>query len=215
MRVEQIGDCTLYLGDAVNIVDQLETVGAVITDPPFGMDFKSNYRTISHAPIAGDIDERLLIWACNIPIKHSRYVFCRWDNLVSVPKPKSFITWVKNNWSMGDLDHEHARQTETILFYAGKEHFFPKKRPQDVIKAPRTGNEYHPTQKPVGLMAAIVEWTDGVVLDPFMGSGSTGMACAKMGRKFIGCELNEEYFEVACERISKEYDQPDMFRRTL
>src|SRR5690606_28959461 len=71
----------------------------------------------------------------------------------------------------------------------------------------------HPTQKPVALM----QWclthipTAQTILDPFMGSGTTGVACVKMGRKFIGIEIDEGYFEIACERIRKAYAQPDMF----
>jgi len=72
----------------------------------------------------------------------------------------------------------------------------------------------HPTQKPLALM----KWCIGflpedaqTILDPFMGSGTTGVACAKLGRKFIGIELDEDYFNIACERIRKAYDQPDLF----
>lgn len=183
----------------------------MVTDPPYGMDFQSNFREVQHDKIANDKDEELLIWACGLPAEHSKYIFCRWDNISSIPKPKSLIKWIKNNWSMGDLEHEHGRQTEEIAFYAGEKHFFPKKRPTDIIHGIRTGNEFHPTEKPVDVMTQIVEWTDGIVLDPFMGSGSTGCACAKLRRDFIGIELNEKYFDVACKRIEASYKQPDMF----
>ena len=53
--------------------------------------------------------------------------------------------------------------------------------------------------------------SQGVILDPFMGSGTTGVACVKLGRKFIGIEIDEGYFDIACERIRKAYAQPDMF----
>ena len=112
---------------------------------------------------------------------------------------------------MGDLEHEHARQTEIAAFYPGESHFFPNGRPQDVIRAARTGNEYHPTEKPVTLMQSFVGWTAGVVADPFMGSGTTGVACVKIGRKFIGIELDPDYFDIACKRVGEEYAQPDMF----
>ena len=69
----------------------------------------------------------------------------------------------------------------------------------------------HPTEKPVPLLRAVAEWTAGTVLDPYMGSGSTGVACAKLGRKFIGVEIDPDYFEIACERIRKAYAQPDLF----
>jgi len=206
-----IGDCRVILGDSVEIVPHLKDIGAVVTDPPFGMDFRSNHRKVRHEAIANDATTALLEWACTIEAAHSRYIFCRWDNLRDIPKPKSLVTWVKNNWSMGDMEHEHGRQTEVAAFYPGPDHDFPKGRPSDVIRAPRTGNEHHPTEKPVQLMAAMVEWTRGTVLDPFCGSGSTGVACARLGRSFIGIESHEPYFDIACARIQKAYAAPDMF----
>jgi len=211
MRVERIGLAILHLGDALEIVPSLAGVGAVITDPPYGMGFQSNHREVAHAPIANDGDDAMLQWACGIPVSHSRYVFCRWDNLGSVPPPKSCITWVKNNWSMGDLDHEHARQTEVALFWPGPAHDWPKKRPTDVVHAPRTGNEWHPTEKPVVLMEQFCEWTRGTVLDPFMGSGTTGVACANLGRRFYGVEIDPKHFDSACKRIENAYRQTRLF----
>ena len=213
VRVETIGDCTLYLGDAREVLPGLGSVAAVVTDPPYGMEFRSNHRTVApkfHA-ISNDDTIDALVWATGIEASHSKYVFCRWDNLPAVPKPKSLVTWVKNNWSMGDLTGEHARQTEVALFYPGPDHSFPCGRPSDVIQAPRTGNEWHPTEKPVQLIWHVARWTSGTILDPFMGSGTTGVACVKLGRKFIGIEIEPRYFDIACRRIEAAYAQPDMF----
>lgn len=197
-----IGPCTLYNADCRDVLPTLSGVDAVVTDPPYGMEFQSNFRTEQHARISGDDDAELLAWACNIPASHSRYVFCRWDNLLQgIPKPKSCVTWVKNNWSMGDLDHEHARQTEIALFWPGPSHDWTDGRPTDVVFEKRTDNEFHPTEKPVRLMERFVTWTNGIVFDPFMGSGSTGVACVRLGRKFIGCEIDPEHFATACNRI--------------
>jgi site-specific DNA-methyltransferase (adenine-specific) len=212
LRKEVIGDATLYLGDAREILPTFQGgVSAVVTDPPFGMSFRSNYRTEKHLEIANDDRADCLAWACGLQAAHSKYIFCRWDNLTDVPKPKSLVTWVKNNWSMGDLEHEHARQSEAILFYPGPSHRFPKDRPTDIVEAPRTGNANHPTEKPVMLMRAIVEWTEGVVIDPFMGSGSTGVAAVQAGRPFVGIEIEPKYFDIACRRIEQAQRQPDMF----
>jgi len=183
----------------------------VVTDPPYGMEFQSNYRAEKHEAIANDDNEELFRWACEIEVSHSRYVFCRWDNIKTAPLPKSCVTWVKNNWSMGDLKHEHARQTEVALFWPGEKHDFPEKRPTDVVKAPRTGNENHPTEKPVYLMEQFVKWTRGVVVDPFMGSGTTGVACINLGREFVGIELEPKYFDIACERIRMAQAQGRLF----
>ena len=208
-RKEVIGDCTLYLGSSPEIVDCI-SYSAIVSDPPFGMSFRSNHRIERHKEIAADDTTELLVWAANLPASHSKYIFCRWDNLAELPKPKSCVTWVKNNWSMGDLEHEHGRQTEVCVFYPGPEHYFPAGRPSDVINWPRTGNVFHPTEKPLGLMRIITEWTSGAVLDPFMGSGTTLVACAKLGRKGIGIELDPEYFDIACRRVEGAYRQPDL-----
>ncbi|MXO67776.1 site-specific DNA-methyltransferase [Altererythrobacter marinus] len=206
-----IGRATLYRGDCRDILPTLPEVGAVVTDPPFGMKFQSNHRKEKHLAIDNDDTEELLVWACGLPVSHSRYVFCRWDNLATVPRPRSVITWVKNNHSMGDLEHEHGRQTELCLFYPGEAHDFPRGRPNDVVRAPRTGNEFHPTEKPVQLMRAVCDWTRGIILDPFMGSGTTGVAAVQMGRDFIGIEREPKYFDIACRRIEEAQRQGDLF----
>lgn len=184
------------------------SVDLIVTDPPYGMNFQSNYRTVKHRKIANDhrfpveiFDELFRIASRGV------YVFCRWDNLVDIPKPKSFLAWVKNNWSMGDLKHEHGRQWEGIAFYNMKEHQFIKRIP-DVIHVNRTGNKLHPTEKPVELIETIIASNIGsTILDPFMGSGTTGVACQNLKRNFIGIELDKEYFEIAKKRI---YDLPKM-----
>jgi len=196
MRIETFDGITLYNADCREVVPIVE-YSTIITDPPYGMAFRSNHRGTKHAAIANDGDAGMLQWTCALPAAHSKYIFCRWDNLPDVPKPKSLVTWVKNNWSMGDLKHEHGRQTEVALFYPGPEHFFANGRPPDVVRAPRTGNDDHPTQKPVELMEQIVLWTAGLVLDPFMGSGATGVASARLGRAFVGVELDPGYFDAA------------------
>lgn len=211
-RVEHLAEgVTLYLGDCREILPTLSKVDAVVTDPPYGMAFRSNYRTERHDVIINDDSDELLVFACGLRPAHSAYIFCRWDNIASVPKPKSLLTWVKNNWSMGDLNHEHARQTETVLFYPGPEHDFPKGRPTDVLEGIRTGNCFHPTEKPTDLMGQIISFTRGTILDPFMGSGTTGVAAVKLGRKFIGIEIEERYFSIACKRIDAALREPDLF----
>lgn len=201
----------LIIGDATEILKYLPIVDVICTDPPYGMSFQSNHRDVKHSKIENDDSSDLLVWACSLNASHSKYIFCRWDNLQEVPKPKSCITWVKNNWSMGDLIHEHARQTEIVLFYPSCEHLFPNGRPTDVIHCQRTGNVFHPTEKPVYLMSTILKWTVGTVLDPFMGSGTTGVAAIQLGRKFIGIEKEEKYFDIAVKRIEQATAQGKLF----
>lgn len=197
----------IWCGDCRQIVDGLD-YDSVATDPPYGMAFVSNHRAVKYDAIANDDADWPLEFAINLPARHSKYVFARWDDLQRVPKPKSCVTWVKNNWSMGDLEHEHGRQTEVALFYPGPEHYFPAGRPTDVLTVARTGNNHHPTEKPVDLMWAVVRWTAGTVLDPFCGSGSTGVAAVRQGRSFIGVEIDPAHFETALRRISDELKRP-------
>ena len=209
-REEQIGGQRLILGDCRDIIGGLE-FDAIYTDPPYGMEFLSNFRTTKHKAIANDKTADLLAWACGIDTPHSKYIWMRWDNLKAVPMPRSLITWVKNNHSMGDLEHEHGRQTEVCAFYKGPEHRWPAQRPTDVVTCPRTGNEHHPTEKPVQLMCSVIGWTAGAILDPFMGSGTTLVACQRLGRQGIGIELDPDYFAIACKRVDEATRQPDLF----
>lgn len=167
------------------------------------MSFVSNHRKQKHKEIANDDNVDALIWACNLEAEHSKYIFCRWDNLIEVPQPVSVITWVKNNWSMGDLEHSHARQTEIVLFYRGKSHKFPNNRPADVVNHARNENKLHPTQKPIALLVEIIGWTQGNIFDPFGGSGSTLIAAHTTNRVAYLMELDPQYVDVICNRFEK------------
>lgn len=196
---------TIYHGDCRDILHALSLVDLVITDPPYGISFQSNYRKIKHAEIHGD--DALPIGRINQSIsmaKRAAYVFCRWENLAAMPKPRSVLVWVKNNWSMGDLKHEHGRQWEAICFYPAVDHEFVKRIP-DVILADRTGNNEHPTEKPVSLISTIIQANVGeTILDPFMGSGTTLRAAKDLGRRAIGIEIEERYCEIAASRLAQE-----------
>ena len=200
MSEEIIGNARLILGDCRNHVDRIK-YESIITDPPYGMAYQSNRRKVVHEHIKGDNDMDHIRWVCSLPASHSKYVFCRWQNLFNVPMPKSYITWIKNNHGSGDLRHSHAPKTEGILFYPGNDHFFPWKRPSDVVEYAKVSTKRHPTEKPVDLMETIVSWTAGVVLDPFMGTGSTGVACMYRSVPFVGVEVVPEYHRIACERM--------------
>ena len=195
---------TIYNADCRDILPHLEPVDLVLTDPPYGMSFQSNRRINKHEKICGDDELPLDL------IKHAikkamcaSYVFCRWDNLGSMPQPKSVLCWIKNSWSMGDLKHEHGRQWEALCFYPGPSHEFTK-RTSDVLFAKRTGNILHPTEKPVGVLRQIIESNKcHAILDPFMGSGTTLVAAKQLGRKAIGIEIEEKYCEIAVRRLAQ------------
>ena len=200
-----LGEHRVLCGDSTNLDDAARLMGenhieVIITDPPYGMSFQSNYRSTKHKEIDGDSTPELLQYTASITAKHSSYIWCRWDNITDIPKPKSLITWVKNNWSMGDLKHEHARQTEVCAFYPGNSHAFPDGRPSDVVKHDRTCNDLHPTQKPVSLIAELIGWTIGTVYDPFLGSGTTLIAAEQLNRKCFGMEISPQYCDVIVKR---------------
>lgn len=195
---------TIYHGDCREVIPGA-SADLVICDPPYGMNFRSCHRIIRHDAIAGDsflpLDLIEMAIAC---ATRAAYIFCRWDNLIDMPKPQSCIAWVKNNWSMGDLLHEHGRQWEACCFYPKAQHEFIKRIP-DVIHEARTGNELHPTQKPENLMRVLIQANVGdAVLDPFMGSGTTLVAAKVLGRRAIGIELEERYCEIAAKRLAQE-----------
>lgn len=196
---------TIYHGDCREILPTLDKVDLVLTDPPYGMEFQSHYRIIKHEKVIGDTALPLSLIVAAIQFaKRAAYVFCRWDNLPEMPPPKSVLAWVKNNWSMGDLAHEHGRQWEACCFYANEGHEFTKRIP-DVIYASRTGNKLHPTEKPVHLLRQLIECNVGdSVCDPCMGSGTTLRAAKDLGRRAIGIELKEQYCEIAARRLAQE-----------
>lgn len=201
-----MSDIKLILGDCLEEMKKIpdKSIDLVLTDPPYGMNFVSNYRILKYDRIVGDdkYPKEILPEFFRVA-KRAVYIFCRWDNLIELPKPKSVIAWVKNNWSMGDLKHEHGRQWEALLFYPQEDHEFIERIP-DVIKCQRTDNILHPTQKPVGVVRRVIESNRGdTILDPFMGSGTTGVACKELGRNFIGIEISKKYFDIAERRINQ------------
>ncbi len=199
---------TIYHGDCREILPWLRKVDLVLTDPPYGMDFRSSYRIIKHNKIKNDkfLPIDLIEMALELA-NNAAYIFCRWDNLPEMPPPKSVLAWVKNNWSMGDLNHEHGRQYEMICFYPKHKHRFIKRIP-DVLFANRTGNELHPTEKPVSLIKQLIACNEGqTILDPFAGSCTTARAAKDLNRKCICIELEEKYCEIGANRMAQEVMQ--------
>lgn len=207
----------LIHGDCIKVMKTMpqKSVDLVVTDPPYGMEYLSNHYKNGNpfAKIVGD-DKPYpseLIKVFKTLTRKAIFCFCRWDNLKEVEKPKSFIVWAKNNWTAGDLKHEYGRSWEGILFYPLTEHIFSK-RPPDIYYTSRVPSRdlLHPTQKPIKLLEWIIKNNSNqgdVVLDPFMGSGTTGVACHNLNRKFIGIELDADYFAKKLPKIVIEEEQ--------
>jgi len=208
----------LMQGDCLERMKEIESgsVDMVLTDPPYGMDFQSNHRKEKYSKIKNDkclswidvwVDELFRVSADNT----AHYVFCSFHNIDKFKqglekkfKIKNMLVWEKNNTSMGDLKADFAPKYEMIIFIQKGRRFINGKRDPNILKFNRTGNKLHPTQKPVDLMQYLLEkFSDegATILDPFMGSGSTGVAAKNLNRKFIGIEMDETYFKIAQDRI--------------
>lgn len=211
-RKEVIGDCTLYLGDNTKVLPVLGNVTNLLTDPPYGIG-ETNERNLTRGKLAKDYgsydwDKKpcsLEMIKLMLSITQHQVIFG--GNYFEGLGPTScWLVWDKENGATDFADCELA-WTNLKKAVRLKKHLWDGMRRKG--KEPR----FHPTQKPLDL----ISWAIGhfpnkePILDPFMGSGTTGVACVKTGRKFIGVELDERYFDIACERIAKAYQQPDFF----
>lgn len=209
-RKETIGDATLYLGDCLEILPTLPKADAVVTDPPYGIlgitgDAVKGRRKpkwgmwgagrdwdaqISKAlPAALERSENAIVWGGNYYDLPARRGWLIWDKIVrEFTSGHCEMAWTTLDQPVRAFSYSHG--------------------------ALATEGKMHPTQKPLPLMA----WCLGflpkakTILDPFMGSGTTGVACANLGRKFIGIEIEERYFDIACERIAAAYAQGRLFQ---
>lgn len=201
-------------------------VDLVLTDPPYGMDFQSNFRKDKYEKIKGDSSlEWLPSWISEIDrVSKSNahiYIWCSWhkvdvfkQELEKHFKIKNILVWAKNGGGMGDLKGGYGGCYE-ICFFINKGKDLNGSRDTDVIKkAYRTGNNLHPTQKPVNLMSYLIEKSSvegELVMDCFSGSGSTAMGCIETNRRFIGCELDSGYFETSVKRLIDASSQQRLF----
>ena len=208
----------LLQGDCLELMKDIPdgSVDLVLTDPPYGMAFKSNYRKVKYNEIKNDKSLEFIekyVGECFRILKHNTavYFFCSWHNVDVFKraiekkfKIKNILIWEKNNTSMGDLKASYAPKYEMIIFAHKGRKLLNGFRYADIIKANRTGNKLHPTEKPVDILELFIKNSsneNAVVFDGFMGSGSTGVACVNTNRNFIGIELDENYFNIAKERI--------------
>lgn len=206
------------LEEMQKLIDEGVKVDAIITDPPYGMGFQSSHRKVKHNKIINDdnidwLDDCVDIYHDILEDNGAVIMFCSMHNIDKFKqsierkfKLKNILIWEKNNTGMGDLKGSFAPKYEFIIFAVKGRVLLRGRRDADIIKFARTRNELHPTQKPVDLMEYLItKLTDEnmIVLDSFMGSGSTGVACKNTGRKFIGIELDEDYYNISKRRINE------------
>jgi len=209
-RVEHIGDATLYLGDCRDILPTLGKVDAVVTDPPYGI----NFEYASH-------DDDLEKWFGLInDILPSLRAMARFVIMPSCAV-KRLPWWYENHapdwivaWHKGSPGHVSA-----IGFNDWEPHMCwgRPSRPMHDHFSTQCGFDAngHPCPKPIQYAQWLVSRAAEMgqkILDPFMGSGTTGVACANLGRKFIGIEIEPKYFDIACRRIEEADRQPRLFK---
>jgi site-specific DNA-methyltransferase (adenine-specific)/modification methylase len=213
-RTEVIGDATLILGDCRDVLPTLGRVDAVVTDPPYGIGYDATHTKYRHGIDRGD-----LIWDREpfdpSPILALGLPTVMWGGncfASNLPDHAGWLAWVKTVRNEADI-----RQADMELAWTNC-----VRRPQTFVhlwigayRDSESGirNE-HPTQKPI----VVMDWcirvsvpTANTILDPFMGSGTTGVACANLNRRFIGIEIEPRYFDIACRRIEQAQRQRDLF----
>ena len=208
MREEIIGRARLILGDCREVLPTLPKVDAVITDPPYGVSYASGWANkFQGVSIACDESIQARDEALGLIEYDAAVVFGSWKQA----KPsgvKMVLVWDKGTVGMGDLSLPWFPSTEEIYIIGSG---FTGSRVSSVLSY-HVRNEFHPTEKPVGLMSHLIGRAPGkLVLDPFMGSGTTGVAAVQMGRSFIGIEREPKYFDIACKRIEDAQRQGDFF----
>lgn len=216
-----IGNATLYLGDCLEILQGLHRVGAVVTDPPYGQDAGGDGYGRAKRTIRNDTDCSAMAAVAQLA---ARRWYGSWLAVFYAPRktldffaamaPLVFhhqIVWDKKVPGLTGRGAFRYMHENIGLFTVGREPREKLKHGFSIQRAHRLGG-VHPHQKPVGLMREILRIVPGdLIVDPFMGSGSTGVACVKSGRTFIGIEIESEYFDIACQRIEAAHDQGEFF----
>lgn len=219
IRKETIAEgVTVYLGDCREIVPQL-AYDVVLTDPPYGMDYQSGWATDA-------------LWAAGRTIRNDETTAAR-DGLLTmigdkpalvfgtrkIPEPANtrlILTWDQGPaLGMGALDLPWKPSSQEI-YVIGKGFNGPRDESNVLyfppVQSMAKNGRLHPNEKPVGLLQRLLrKCPSGIVLDPFMGSGSTGEAAFRAQRRFIGVEIEQAYFDIACRRLDQIARQSDMF----
>jgi len=228
-----IGNATLYHGDCLEILPTLQKVDAVITDPPYGINTKSDgmgklspWADLSNASFfyADWIGKcRRLLCRKNPEGHGSLWTFLNWRSMVTFQKAscdiawpiESLLVWDKQCIGTGGPRGLRPSYEMVALFcngdWAVKDRGLPDVQRWKWASAKPTG---HPAEKPMEGLEWLVSngsETGDVVLDPFMGSGTTGVACVGLGRNFVGIEIDKKWFDVSCERIAAAQSQGRLF----
>lgn len=200
-----IGNAELWHGDCREILPTLPKVDAVITDPPYGIgEAAGKNASRGKLAVAKDFgndawdDEPISDDLIRMVREAGKWAVIFGGNYYALPAAKCWLVWDKENGASDFADCELAwtnlPKAVRLIRYMWN----------GMLRANGEARGDHPTQKPIGVMAWAINHVPApcnTILDPFMGSGTTGVACANLGRKFIGIELERKYFDIACRRI--------------
>ncbi len=215
VRTETIGDCTLILGDALEVLPTLGKVDCVVTDPPYGIGHKhsgrcsarSKWQRANDRPIHGDaapFDPRPFLGGPAVLFGADHFA-------ASLPAGGVFHVWDKECGRSGRSDSFSDAEIFWTSWHCKRQVVRYLWKGLQVENPAQDGQRFHPTQKPVAVMMRCIRMLPDrreIILDPFMGSGTTLVACAKLGRKGIGVEIEPRYFDIACKRVEEAYRQP-------
>lgn len=197
---------------------QDKSIDMLLTDIPFGMEFQSGRRKEKHIKIKNDDN---IDWFPDWIKEMDRvckddahlYIFCSHHNvdvfkqeIQKYRKVKNILIWEKNNHGSGDLLGDYAPKYEMILFCSNGNKKLNGGRDSNIIKANKTGNNLHPTEKPVDLMEYFINKSseeNEIILDTFAGSGSTLVGAKNTRRNFIGFEIDTDYCKIIEKRLSQ------------
>lgn len=201
----------------------LEKVDAVVTDPPYVIPIpaaqgRDSFRNVGDFSIIETAMKLYLGTAFNLLSDEGRaFVFCdgtSYHTSFRIMYPAfnntALLIWDKMKIGMG---REFRKRHELILhgWHCNTPVYKDGTGYSDILTAKSVSNKTHPAQKPVELIEQLLRVCQKTILDPFMGSGTTGVACVMQRRNFIGIEIEEKYFDIACRRIEEAYKNPDMF----
>lgn len=211
-----IGDATLYLGDCGDILPTLPKVDACITDPPYGIN-ENHKKVASRANKAAARDYCEFDWDKAPPSNElidairAKAEWCALfgGNYFTLPPTSCWLVWDKlNTGDFADCELAWTNWPKAVRRIQWRWNGMIRQGSED---------RFHPTQKPLEVMKWVIDLCPKAetILDPFMGSGTTGVAAVQMGRKFIGIEREERYFQIACERISNAVAQGQLFQPAI
>jgi len=219
VREERIGNQRLILGDCLEVMPTLGRVDAVVTDPPYGIGFEYNSHddtaqnleklVTGFVPIARDISNRVVITPGNTNIH--RYPAPDWTGAWTWDTTTARGFWGWSQWQpilLYGQDPAVSFEAFNGVLRSDRIHFSGGQ-----AKISHAEGRGHTCPKPVAFVTRLLlrfSREGETILDPFMGSGTTLVACAKLGRKGIGIELDPDYFEIACKRVEEAYRQPDL-----